>query len=72
MWVMRNCANCGKTMTPKDQAIIVYDATNDQTIADICCDCIKGVLTMKVVFKREAADKPFAYEQYLPVETDKT
>jgi hypothetical protein len=42
-----------------------------KTVATLCAKCQAHVLTMKLVFQRKKAEKPFSFEQYLAVETDK-
>lgn len=64
---MAKCSNCERDHeTP---ALVVH--LRGAAVADICDNCLQGVLTMKVVLKRDATDKPFAFEQYLPVESEK-
>jgi hypothetical protein len=42
-----------------------------RVVGCICADCQKGVLTAKIVVKREDPSKEFAFEQYLAVENAK-
>lgn len=71
VWLMK-CSNCEKPMTAATTAITVCGDPRGAVIGDLCSDCVKGVLTMKLVFKREKPDEPFKFEQYLPVENVKT
>jgi hypothetical protein len=47
------CSNCERDHeTP---ALVVH--LRGAAVADICDNCLQGVLTMKVVLKRDATDK---------------
>lgn len=71
------CSNCG-TVIPQTQqgrkqmVAAVRTLPGALCVAMICEDCMKGVLTMKLVFKRDSADEGFQFEQYLPVACEKT
>jgi hypothetical protein len=68
---MTKCSNCEKTVETPGASITVCDESHGTLCAEICEHCLKGVLTMKIVFKRESAKDDFKFEQYLPVESEK-
>lgn len=65
------CMNCEKPVALTNTAVTVCGEPRGAIIGDLCADCVKGVLTMKLVFKRANTQENFKFEQYLPVETDK-
>lgn len=65
MW---KCSNCDK----EQQAPEIVVRRRGKPVAHLCEHCLDNVLTMKLVFKRDEADKDFVFEQYLPVESVKT
>lgn len=69
---MAKCSNCEKTVDAENTAVTVCAYPRGLVIGDLCGDCVKGVLTMKLVFKRASAKDEFKFEQYLPVESEKT
>lgn len=64
---MCKCSNCEQEYKMPELVVRL----RGEVIADICEDCLKNVLTMKVVFKRSEPADGFAFEQYLPVESAK-
>ena len=68
---MATCSNCEKKITG-ETAVTVCGAPRGAAIGDLCTTCVKGVLTMKIVFKRPSSKVDFKFAQYLPVESEKT
>lgn len=64
---MHKCSNCEREY----EAAALVVQIKGQPVANICDACLTNVLTLKVVLKREEGSKPFAFEQYLPVESAK-
>ena len=64
---MTKCSNCEKTVETPGASITVCDEYHGTLCAEICEHCLKDVLTMKIVFKRESVEADFKFEQYLPV-----
>lgn len=72
MWLMTTkCSNCDNTVKNPETSITVCDESAAALCGEICEDCQKGVLTMKIVLKRASVKEPFKFEQYLPVESEK-
>lgn len=66
------CANCERPVEDGDpECVQVLHRTIDDQI-NICPACQETVLTMKIVLKRESVKDDFKFEQYLPVECEKT
>lgn len=63
------CSNCE---AEKPEALyVVRSGDNPATPASICVDCVKDVLTLKIVLHRDSPKAPFEFEGYLPVLTHK-
>ena len=76
MWMMPwKCSNCETIITdPLDQSLLVSGENRTHlglNLARLCSTCTKGVLTMKLVFKRSSVKEDWKFEQYLPVESEK-
>lgn len=67
-----NCSNCEKEVPEKlDVLMVTRGLLGRAQIAVICRTCEQDVLTLKIVLKREAPLKEFAFEGYLPVSSVK-
>jgi len=60
------CSNCEKENL-YERALLVRQAYSTEQLANLCEDCTKDVLTLKIVLKREDVTKDFTFEGYLPV-----
>ncbi len=74
MWMMK-CSNCEAEVDLgiETTALVLKGGPKaaDPVRAVICDECQKGVLTLKIVLKRDESNHPFYFEQYLPVENAK-
>jgi len=67
---MMKCSNCEKENL-YEKAVLVRHAYSKEQLANLCEDCIKGVLTMKIVLSRKNEGSEFTFEGYLPVSSVK-
>jgi hypothetical protein len=71
-----NCSNCAGDFNPlSNEATLVVNASPKTgagyTVARLCGECTRGVLTLKIVLSRPNAKSAFAFEGYLPVASEK-
>lgn len=70
-----NCSNCAGDFNPLSKEVtLVVNATpgtGGYTLACLCGECTRGVLTLKIVLSRPNAQSAFAFEGYLPVASEK-
>ena len=64
------CSNCEKENL-YEKALLVRHAYSKEQLANLCEECIKDVLTLKIVLARKDADSEFIYEGFLPVSSVK-
>lgn len=62
------CVNCGAETLGTKHTLVTH---GDTVVLRLCETCQNHVVLAKLVLKRDSADAPWQFEQYLPVSLEK-